>query len=621
MKILLIVPKISTKGNHIFPIGLPYISSSLKKAGYDVHCLNLNNFRGSAESVVAKTVAYIRPNVVGTGGLSVHYNLVKEVVSATRLVLPVAKVIVGGGIISSEPELMLKALDADFGIIGEGEKTVVELIQAIKYGLNLSEVKGIVYKYDSDGVIKIIKTPDRPPIKYLDELPWPDYEGFGIMEHLNYQRITDFAVPISSPTIKPRMIEMISSRSCPYDCSFCFHPLGKIYRERSLDNFFQELEYLISKFDINALAVLDELFAVDRQRLLEFCTRIKKYNLKWMVQLRVDIVSEDILDLMKDSGCAGISYGIESISENVLMSMKKKIKPLDIEKALNMTYIKKINIQGNFIFGDTSETYQTAMETLKWWLTHRKFQLNLAYISHYPGTKIYRDAIAKGIISDSLAFIQCGCPPINTTSMDDSTYKNLTDWIVFLHYVLIIPARLISYELADTMDQQRGKSYSISCICPHCGQYNFFPSLPVDEIFNDRKTFRLACNECAQRFDIPKLIPEPNFDDYINLLFDLSVQSFQNNNLSYSITLLNKIISINKNHSKAYYLLGEICYINADYINAFRLISQALRIDPTFPFYHRLFADILVKLHLNDDANIFYNQAEILDKALLNSNL
>ena len=427
MRILLVVPKFVSYGRHYdFPLGLAYVSASLKKAGFDVFCLNLNHYRDSSESMVARIVKLLRPNILGTGGLSVHYRIIKQIIDSAGSIIPNLKVMVGGGLISSEPILMLKALNADFGVIGEGENTVVNLIKAIDKNQNLSTVNGIVYKTIIQGKAEIIRTPEALLIKDINNLPWPDYEGLGINFYLDSQRVTDFY--FNTGNRYPRVFEMIASRSCPYDCSFCFHPLGKIYRERFLDNFFEELNYVVSKYDVNTLMILDELFAANNKRLTEFCDRIKRYNMRWLVQLRVDSVNEQILELMRDSGCASISYGIESMSEKVLLGMKKKVKPEIIEKALELTYKNKINIQGNLIFGDTTETASTVKESLNWWLKNRKYHINITMIQHYPGTKIYYDAIRKGIITDTLTFIKNGCPIVNTTEIDYLLFNEIMEW-------------------------------------------------------------------------------------------------------------------------------------------------------------------------------------------------
>lgn len=619
MRILLIVPRYNYKyGEYYdFPLGFGYISAALKKAGYDVHCLNLNNYNETIENIITKEVLRLQPNIVGTGGLSVYYKNIKAVVDLARLVLPSITIMVGGGIISSEPELMLRALGADVGVIGEGDRTVVKLMDCINLGKEMTSVDGIIFRTIESGEEKIITTPNAQSISDIDALPWVDYEGFGIREYLSFQRFTDriWFNNINS-SHKVRAIEMIGSRSCPFDCSFCFHPLGRVYRERSLNNFFLELENLISIYDINSLMLLDELFAAKKERLIEFCERIKSYNLKWVVQLRVDLVSEEVLSLMKDSGCISISYGIESMSEDVLRGMKKHTKPSMIEQALDITYKKGIDIQGNLIFGDSSETMSTAKETINWWKMHRKYKLSLTNIQQYPGTKIYNDAIKKGVLIDRLSFIEHECPMVNTTLINNDEFYYIINWIQLLNSVMSLPAKLIDVRKLDIIDSIRGELYDIECVCPHCREYNFFSSLCLSDYLRGSLLFRLTCSKCNHRFDIPKLIPEPVFDEYIEILFGLSTK-YLATDTAYSVILLNKILQTDNRYSKAYYLLGEIFYMNKDYAKSYFYFAQALINNPTVPFYFKSFGDLLCCLGRNNDAEMFFEQERILSDSII----
>ena len=620
MKVLLIIPRYCSKyGEYYdFPLGFGYISAALKIAGYDVHCLNLNNHQEPVENLVIKEVRKLQPNAIATGGLSVHYKHIKQVIGLTRIVSPNSTIIVGGGIISSEPELMLRALQADIGVIGEGDETIVKLMNCIKNESDLSIVNGIIFKSKESGEEKIVINPKATPIKDLDSLPFVDYEGLGMKEHLNFQRFTDriWFNNINSSRIV-RGVEMIGSRSCPFDCSFCFHPLGRVYRERSLNNFFIEVEHLIETYNINSLMLLDELFAANAERLIEFCNRIKRYNLKWTVQLRVDLVNEDVLDLMKNSGCVSISYGIESMSSKVLIGMKKHTKPLIIEQALDLTYKKCIDIQGNLIFGDSSETIFTAKETIDWWKHNRKYKLYLDSIQQYPGTKIYYDAINKGVLIDKLSFIERGCPTVNTTAMDDAMFNNIMSWIRFLNAVMILPAKLISFKKISIFDKLRGELYDIECICPHCGEYNKFSSLCMSEYLCGLKVPRLSCCVCNHRFDIPRIIPEIEQDEYVKLLFDIAVENLVLNP-EHSVKVLNEILKTDNKYSKAYYLLGEIYYMNKNYTDAYLYFANAMINNPTVPFYFKVFGDLLIQFGRNDDAEIFFEQEKMLSSSLSN---
>ena len=180
-------------------------------------------------------------------------------------------------------------------------------------------------------------------------------------------------------------------------CTFCFRLMGRGYRVRSIDNVMNEINYLVHNYKINELNIFDDMFSADKPRVLEFCKRIKAYNIRWSCQLRVNIASEELLKAMKDSGCYLISYGFESGSGQILKSMEKNITVEMIENAVNLTKKNKIEIQGNFIFGDPAETIETMKITIKF--IKRVFKTTLVWIGFivpYPGTILYEKFISRG---------------------------------------------------------------------------------------------------------------------------------------------------------------------------------------------------------------------------------
>lgn len=607
MKILLVAPRfIQRYGQHyVFPVGLAYISSALKRAGHSVECLNLNNCRDSHLDALVRRLEQFDPDVVGCGGLSVHFRQIREVFEAARLVKPDTFLMAGGGIISSEPELMLNGLGIDAGVIGEGEVTVVNLMAALAQGQPLHQVAGIVYR-SAGGVA--MRTPDAKRIQDLDELPWPDYEGFGFEDFLSVQRTTDDYFYHTAE--EPRSLDIISSRSCPYDCSFCFHPLGRVYRERSLDNFFAELDFVLARYHINRVAVLDELFAVKKERLQEFCRRIKPYGIKWMAQLRVDILDHDILQLMHESNCQVISYGIESACDAVLAGMKKKTSLAQIDAALALSYDNRIGIQGNLIFGDTSETYETMLESLRWWGENRRYTLWLSPIQHYPGTKIYQDGVKQGAIADKMAFHDQGCPLINTTAIPPDRYWELLDEIQFIGQVASFPGRLLDLQRLAQDDPMRGEAYRSICVCPHCGTVDEHPRLTYDG--SGRPLQRITCHSCQQRYDIPHVFTNGGADPVTETLFPLALRRFTQGDPAGAAKTLVFGLSRENRHAHSHYLLGEILLSSGDLGQAKTCLRNALRLDPLTDYFHTTYAEVLRQSGQPIIAKIFDDQARLL---------
>lgn len=467
MKILLVVPRnfLNLREPTHFPVGMALISSALKKAGNRVFVLNLN-FTDEPLSLLLKT--YIRDKnieIVMTGGLVTDYHAIDRIISAVKLINQELLVCIGGGLVTCAPEVVMQGMqNSDFAVYGEGEITCCELVKALENRSDLESIDGLLFRRNGE----IIKNKPREEIQNLDDYPWPDYEGFELSKMLD--------------TAPKRYITMSTGRSCAFHCTFCFHTAGKKYRQRSLDSFFAELDYLVENYQIDNLYITDELFAINRKRLEDFCARIVKYDILWAVQLRVEVARRDLLQLLKKSGCIIISFGLESADDSVLKSMRKNITIEQIESALQNCLEVGIQANGSFIFGDIVEDIHTVEKTMSWWNKHRQYNISLALIQVYPGTHLYQYALEKGIIRDELEFIKSGCPYVNLSKLTDVQYRKLGVSI----YKNI--AHDLEYPLEATVDSLNYKKsrLDIKGTCVNCGAENCFHevymTLPVNRI-------------------------------------------------------------------------------------------------------------------------------------------
>lgn len=488
---LLALPKESAKstGHNVFPVGIAYVSAYIKSRGHRVYTANLEFFEESTHDALKKLIEEHSIDVLGTSGLSRDYPRLKSLIDTARAIKPDILIVVGGGIISGDPEPAMVALGADIGVIGQGEITMHELATALDNGLSYENVPGLIFKSGD----RYVTTCVRQDIKDLDELPFPDYDGFAYPE---YMKQTNYEAAY-----------ITASRSCPFKCTFCFHPSGDRYRKRSLDNIFLEIDQLLERYKVRTLVVSDELFAPKRDRVIDFCNRIAKYNIDWAVQLRVCDVDEDLLKLMRDSGCISISYGIESADDRILTSMVKKITLAQIEKALQLTYEVGIDIQGGLIFGDAAETKETVENSLKWYDEHVHYALDLNMIHIFPGTVLYKNALARGILQDPVKFLTDGCPLINVSRLTDQEYRNLASNLYERNMRAKYEPQV--YGLSGIKDDG---SCSADMTCNRCGS-NFSSGADTMHIQ------RVSCPECRQRYYIDPFkklqlsssLPEDNF--------------------------------------------------------------------------------------------------------------
>ncbi|MBR3078270.1 MAG: cobalamin-dependent protein [Prevotella sp.] len=421
INILLVIPRYKvygSSGHYVMPMGILYVSAFLKqKRVCMVHTLNLNHVAGDEYHALADFCHTNDIQVIGVGGLSGEYQDLARIVRYARSINPQMFIIVGGGIMTADPEVTMQAFDdADCGIIGEGEQTSLELLQALSDDKSLTTIKGIIFR--KNGILE--RTPPRSEIMDLDSLPFPDYEGF------NYQTYLEQNPDLSDEGKKYSQVSVIGGRSCKYNCTFCFHPSGTKYRQRSLDSIFSEIDYLVSHYDISYIALREELFATDNERVRAFCQRMEKYNVDWSIQLRIDSIDQELVDILKITRCRYVFVGVESANDKVLKSMRKGITRCQIERALEMLRTAGLKSRSGVIFGDSEETYDAARSTLQWYLQNRKrYQLFADMIISFPGSVLYKRACKSGIIPDPVQFLKDGCPVVNVSKMNDEDFKRL----------------------------------------------------------------------------------------------------------------------------------------------------------------------------------------------------
>ena len=517
--ILLVMPKqVRCSGQeYIFTLGLPLISAAMKLCGLEIHTLNLNHFDQSVEETLKEYFIRHGIKAVATGGMSSEFPMVRDVVKTVKTIDLSIITIVGGGLISAEPEVAMPALGyADYGVISEGEITACELglflektftgiqrtltfspdlAKRVTGGKNIADFHSLLHHHNDislvDGVIyryndTFVKTGKRTEIECLDFLPWADYEGFG------FGQMLDGPTPGLLGITANRQLYIASSRSCPFSCTFCFHTSGSKYRQRDIQDFLAEIRYMIARYHVNYINIVDELFAKDKGRVREFCAAMKILGVPWLASFRVSDFDEEMLKLLKEGGINIVSLGIESANNSILKSMRKGITFEQTQRVLKMLYENGLTIQGVALIGDIEETMETAKKTIDFVREHSHYDLGLNIITPYPGTHDYRYARQHGRIPDPVKYLFDGCPPVNFSRIPDPEYKEL---------VLEIFNNMgdhLSFTQVECTSQQSAEGFiDLRGLCPNCGRMNSFEKvLPISDN-------HLICQHCHQRSFLP----------------------------------------------------------------------------------------------------------------------
>lgn len=429
--VLLVIPRYRTygsDGHYVMPMGTLYVSAFLKRSGVaNVVTLNLNHREGEERDILREIIEREKIDIVGLGGLSGEYQDLARMARYVREIKPETVIMMGGGIVTADAETAMDAItEVDYGMIGEGEHTIVELTQALTFETDLNLVAGLIFRDENN---RLVRTASRKEIDDLDSLPFPDYEGFDYGEYLkNNPDMSDEGKRYSQ-------VSIIGGRSCKFNCTFCFHPSGSRYRQRSLDSIFKEIDWLIEHYDISYIALREELFATDNARVRDFCQRVEKYDFDWSIQLRIDNVNQELVDMLKDTRCRYIFVGVESAVDEILKSMHKGINVAQIENALERLREAGLNSRSGVILGDTMETTETATETIDWFMVnYERYRMFLDMIIAFPGSIIYNRACKDGIIPDKVQFLKDGCPIVNLTRMTDDEFLKIMNRVEKFNY-------------------------------------------------------------------------------------------------------------------------------------------------------------------------------------------
>jgi|WetSurMetagenome_2_1015567.scaffolds.fasta_scaffold00092_31 anaerobic magnesium-protoporphyrin IX monomethyl ester cyclase len=425
----------------LISVGLAYVSSSLKARYRNIYNLNLEFDTREVFDAIAGAISGYKIDVVFTGGISGQFSRVKKVLDSVKMIDRNIITVVGGLIVTATPEVAMKALEnADIGVVGEGEVTACELVAALESGAGLDNVDGLIYKKND----RFVRTTPRREITDLDALPFPD------LMCLEYDKHRADAY-------------VHGSRSCPFHCTFCFRPSGSKYRVRSIDSIISEVAYLKQHHPIKSICFSDELFLADRKRTEEFCARIKPYDVSWSCSAHANTLPDDLLPLLRESGCSAIVLGVESASNKVLKSMRKGTTIQRTEEALQKIYDNHIMLDSNLIFGDVAEDQETLEETISWWRKNRRFFISLTRIRVFPGTAIYNHAVESGKIPDEVEFLRQDCPYVNISRLTDRQYQEMSLRLTTEEAFYPQPPESFTILEVNTNTQETLARYKCSC--------------------------------------------------------------------------------------------------------------------------------------------------------------
>jgi radical SAM superfamily enzyme YgiQ (UPF0313 family) len=332
--------------------------------------------------VDAQQVIDYKPDLVALTSMTTSYHYVEQLVARLKDALGVP-VIIGGPHATTLPEGTLANPNIDYLIYGEGEYVWQDFLRALVAGdTRWDQIQGLWYKEGG----KIIPGGSRKPIEDLDALPFPARHLYELSKY-----------PLYAPNGEP-MLTVLSSRGCPYACSFCFKGIvGRSYHQRSPENIVEELKQVAATYGIRNFYFIDDLFTIDVKRLEKILDYFIDQSLdyRWRCLARVDRVTPELLAKMYKAGCRQIHYGIESGNEEVLRRTAKHIDLQQVRDAVAWTEQAGIRSKGYFILGLPGDTEETMQETIEFAAGLELTEAMFSIATPFPGTKLWNDLVAK----------------------------------------------------------------------------------------------------------------------------------------------------------------------------------------------------------------------------------
>lgn len=377
-------PDESTTFSDLLPIGLCSLHAVLRTHGINAHLANLS---GTGEPELRKLLQRVKPDVVGFSQWTHNRQITLHLARLTKQQLPQCLVLLGGGHATHEAESILKRHpEVDLIVAGEGEETLLELLETLQQHRPLSDIAGLVIR--DGGTVR--STAPRPRIRDLDSLPYPGsylHEATGVDIELQPQFIS-------------------TSRGCPSACRFCSSPTfwGRTVRTRSPASVVDEFLFQRRQFGMLYLSLRDDTFTADRRRTIELCRLLleRRATMFWNCQTRVEAVDEETLIWMKRAGCECVQLGVESGSPRILQQLGKRITPEQVVQACDAVHRTGLQLSVYLIAGVPGETAEDIQATVRLMQRIQPHDLQVAPLAYYPGTSLYRDALRHHQVNANL---------------------------------------------------------------------------------------------------------------------------------------------------------------------------------------------------------------------------
>ena len=382
--------------NKMAPIGLLSIASHLERNGHDVFvhdCLGPGAVAGTEKNI--QMILGHNPDMVGFSATTSGFIDAYDLASGIKRIRNDVTAVFGGVHISALGGVLLEDYEnIDYLCIGEGEDTMLELAD----GKEPASITGLIWR---DGDVSRVNQA-RNNIKNLDDLPFPAYE-----------KLKDFPRGYNLPLfsyVKSPGATMITSRGCPYQCSYCDRSVFRQgYRYNSAVYIYEHMKYLRSRFGVRHINIYDDLFTLDRKRIVELCRMLTSspLGINYNCAVRVGYTDDDLLRMLKESGCLMVSVGIESADAEMLRRHKSGVKLEDVRETVERIKSFGLRVKGLFMMGLPGETEESIRKTSDFVISLGLDDMNMSKFTPFPGAPIWKGIENEGTLDNNWQLMNC----------------------------------------------------------------------------------------------------------------------------------------------------------------------------------------------------------------------
>jgi len=364
------------------PLGIMSIASVLRNKGHEAKIIDARDIELKNQSLKGEIEKH-SPEIVGISAITTEAPSLHAIASVVKEVDKKIFVMAGGPHASSFTKKVLSDLNIDCAVIGEGEETAQELVDAVVRKRDIGDVKGIAYRKNGGAHL----TPPRPYINDLDALPFPAWDLIDLNFYGRYRSMASVGLR--------KYMTLFTSRACPYRCIYCHNLFGKNYRTRSPENVLREMEILVKDYGVEEFEILDDIFNLDIPRAHAICDHIIKKKLKigfsFPNALRGDRLPNDLLRKFKEAGLNFTSIAIETASPRLQKLIKKNLNLDKIREAIRELYRLRVFTRGFFMLGFPTETREEMISTIRFAVDSELPSAMFFIVTPFEGTEVEKE--------------------------------------------------------------------------------------------------------------------------------------------------------------------------------------------------------------------------------------